>query len=192
MASCQLHDPLHSPTNSLLLPLLPLSTLDTLSPLSHLSPPSITSLPHPPRHAQVLGSIQAFTHWLSELYLTSERSNGQFTDSIVWFVSLVVDSTYPLITRDIPEKVILSACQLLLSLATTVRPKFCLSLPGVKALIKKARDGELTDIPHRVIAAALFVYCVIYNHVSACLEKKREGGRKGREGRGERYKFFHA
>ena len=113
-------------------------------------PPSLPPLPPSLRHAQVLASIQAFIHWLSEFYLTSERSNGQYTETIVWFTSLIVDVTHPLITRDIPEKVILSACQLLLSLATTVRPKFCLSLPGVKELTKKAREGELGDIPHMV------------------------------------------
>ena len=102
------------------------------------------------RHAQVLGSIQAFTHWLSELYLASQRTSSQYTDTLMWFTSVIVDSTHPLITRDIPEKVVLSACQLLLSLATTVRPKFALSLPGVKELTKKAKDGELGDIPHRV------------------------------------------
>ena len=98
----------------------------------------------------MLGSIQAFTHWLSELYLSSERNNSQYSDSVVWFINVIVDATYPLIARDIPEKVVLSACQLLLSLATTVRPKFCMSLPGIKGLMKKAKDGELGDIPHRV------------------------------------------
>ena len=118
--------------------------LFSLHILSFFSPPP--SL----RHAQVLGSIQAFTHWLSELYLASQRTSSQYTDTLMWFTSVIVDSTHPLITRDIPEKVVLSACQLLLSLATTVRPKFALSLPGVKELTKKAKDGELGDIPHRV------------------------------------------
>lgn len=120
-----------------------------------MSPPPLLPLL---RHAQVLGSLQAFTHWLSEVYLTSERNNGRYNDSIVWFTSVIVDTTYPLITRDIPEKVILSACQLLLSLATTVRPKFCLSLPGVKELTKKAKDGAMTDIPHRVRQRELYMY----------------------------------
>jgi hypothetical protein len=111
-------------------------------------------------HAQVLGSIQAFSHWLSELYLTSQRTSSQYTDTVTWFASVIVDSAHPLIARDIPEKVVLSACQLLLSLATTVRLKFALSLPGVKELTKKAKDGELGDIPHR---AQCMVYRALTN-----------------------------
>ena len=69
---------------------------------------------------------------------------------MVWFVSTIVDSLYPLVHSDIPEKVVLSACQLLLSLATTVRPNFGLHLPGVKELMLRAKDGDLSKLPHRV------------------------------------------
>ena len=118
----------------------------------------------------MLGSIQAFTHWLSELYLSSERNNSQYSESVLWFISVIVEATYPLMARDIPEKVVLSACQLLLSLATTVRPKFGLSLPGVKGLMKKAKDGELGDIPQRVrrVSNEIFISLSLSLSLSLC------------------------
>ncbi len=50
----------------------------------------------------------------------------------------------------VPEKVTLVACQLLLSLATTVRPRFLTSMSSVGDLMRKASHGELTALPQKV------------------------------------------
>ena len=104
------------------------------------------------RHAQILGTLQAFMHWLSQLYLETLRNQEQpqLRDSLGFVVTTVVSSCLPLVAQHVPEKVVLSACQLFLSLTTTVRPKFLLSLPEVQTLMAKACGNELTTLPQRV------------------------------------------
>ncbi len=65
-------------------------------------------------------------------------------------VMTLVDSVLPLIEEGIPEKVILPACQLLLSLAGTVRPKFLPTLPAIQGLMEKAATGKLSQLPQKV------------------------------------------
>ena len=96
-------------------------------------------------------------HWLAQFYLNSIRQE-QNQDMVATLVSTMVDSAAPLLTQDIPEKIVLSACQLLLSLATTVRPRFLASLPAMQGLMEKAARSQLTHLPQRV---GQYIY--IYN-----------------------------
>ena len=65
-------------------------------------------------------------------------------------VGSIVESATPLIAEDVPEKVVLVASQLLLSLASTVRPKFLISFACVQRLMEKATSGQLVNLPVRV------------------------------------------
>lgn len=104
------------------------------------------------RHAQVLGTLQAFSHWLSQLNLDSLRNQTEpsLTRTLTSLVTTLVNGITPLIVEGIPEKITLSACQLLLSLTSTVKPKFLASLPPVQGLMRKAAEGKLTQLPSKV------------------------------------------
>jgi hypothetical protein len=65
-------------------------------------------------------------------------------------VTSLVDSVTPLIVEGLPEKVVLMACQLLLSLVYTVRPRFAMSLPALQGLMERAAQGKLTALPSKV------------------------------------------
>ena len=103
-------------------------------------------------HAQVLGTLQAFTHWLSQLHLTSLRQQ-QHSESFSSILSTAVDAAVPLIAHDTPEKILLAACQLLLSLVSTVRPQLLASLPAMQGLLRRASDSQLRQLSQRVRAA---------------------------------------
>lgn len=111
-------------------------------------------------HAQVLGTLHAYSHWLCQLNLDALRSkqnNPTLQQLLQSFVSTLVDATTPLIREGIPEKVILSACQVLLSLASNVKPQVLGSLPSVRALMEKASLGKLSDLPNKVRDITVFV-----------------------------------
>ena len=104
------------------------------------------------RHAQVLGTLLAFSHWLCQLNLDSLRNEAQPTLQLTLrtLVTSLVDSVTPLIVEGVPEKVVLLACQFLLSLVYTVRPRFAASLPAIQGLMEKAAQGKLTALPSKV------------------------------------------
>lgn len=112
-------------------------------------------------HAQALGTLQAYTHWLSQLYLTSARQHST-EDTVARLVGTMVESATPLIAGDVPEKVVLAACQLLLSLASTVRPMFLTSFTCVQRLMEKATSGQLASLPIRA-------YTMIYKALCSLL-----------------------
>ncbi|KAL5473099.1 hypothetical protein EMCRGX_G027544 [Ephydatia muelleri] len=112
-------------------------------------------------HAQALGTLQAYTHWLSQLYLTTTRQH-RTEDTVAQLVGTMVESATPLIAGDVPEKVVLAACQLLLSLASTVRPKFLTSFTCIQRLMEKATSGQLASLPARA-------YTMIYKALCSLL-----------------------
>ena len=119
--------------------------------------PSSSPPPSPCRHAQALGTLQAYTHWLSQLYLTTTRQH-RTEDTVAQLVGTMVESATPLIAGDVPEKVVLAACQLLLSLASTVRPKFLTSFTCIQRLMEKATSGQLASLPARVRCGCVEVF----------------------------------
>lgn len=100
-------------------------------------------------HAQILGTLQAYQHWLSELYLSSLRQE-QSSDGISLLVSAAVGAAVPVISHEVPEKVALSASRLLLSLATTVRPCFLARVPAMRGLMDGVASGQLKSLPLKV------------------------------------------
>ena len=103
-------------------------------------------------YAQIFGTLQAYSHWLSQLYLSSLRQpdQPQLHDLVVSLVTTIADSAIPLLTHEVPEKIALSSCQLLLSLVNTVRPKFILSLSSVQKLMDRATGEGLEQLPVKV------------------------------------------
>ena len=107
---------------------------------------------YPSRHAQTLGTLQAYQHWVSQVYLTTLRGPQPTPTSsnVTAIISTITASTIPTISPDVPEKVSLMSCRLLLSVASTVRPHFLLELPSVQALLEQTSCGQLSQLPHRV------------------------------------------
>lgn len=108
---------------------------------------------HMHRHAQILGTLQAYSHWLCKLNLDSLRNQTpvpSYQETLRSLVMTLVDSVAPIIVEGMPEKVILPACQLLLSLANTVRPRFLTTLPAIQGLMGRAAEGKLTVLPSKV------------------------------------------
>lgn len=100
-------------------------------------------------HAQVLGTLQAYQHWLTKFYLATIRGE-QRQDVFQYLVSACVDVAVTVISEQIPEKICLSACRLLLSLSFTIRPHFLSSLPRVQELLTKASLGQFRSFPYKV------------------------------------------
>lgn len=51
----------------------------------------------------------------------------------------------------VQEKLLLSACHLLVSLATTVRPVFLISIPAVQKVFNRITDTSAQRLPDKVI-----------------------------------------
>lgn len=52
--------------------------------------------------------------------------------------------------RQVPEKLLLSACHLLLSLATTIRPVFLVRIRAVQKIFDRITDGSARQLPQEV------------------------------------------
>jgi hypothetical protein len=77
-------------------------------------------------------------------------------------VTTIADSAIPLLSHEVPEKISLSACQLLLSVVITVRPKFFLSLPSVQKLLERATSEALEQLPVKVYIIWNYLYMYMY------------------------------
>ena len=105
------------------------------------------------RHAQILGTLQAYSHWLCQLNLDSLRNSQAqpgFQQTLRSLVTTLVGAVTPLIQGGMPEKVVLPACQYLLSLVSTVKPRFLASLPSLQGLTETAAQGQLAQLPNKV------------------------------------------
>lgn len=51
----------------------------------------------------------------------------------------------------VQEKLLLSACHLLVSLATTVRPVFLISIPAVQKVFNRITDTSAQRLPDKVL-----------------------------------------
>ncbi|XP_051573033.1 exportin-6-like isoform X2 [Myxocyprinus asiaticus] len=107
-------------------------------------------------HAQSLAALQAYSHWLAQFCGEVQRQQDQ-----TQFVDLIRSSmaaTTPLINAKVPEKLLLSACHLLVSMATTVRPVFLMSLQVVQNifnLITENHNHRLPQEAHVLVCRAL-------------------------------------
>ncbi|XP_017381210.1 exportin-6 isoform X1 [Cebus imitator] len=90
-------------------------------------------------HAQSLAALQAYSHWLAQYCSEAHRQN---TQQFVTLISTTMDAITPLISTKVQDKLLLSACHLLVSLATTVRPVFLISIPAVQKVFNRITDAS--------------------------------------------------
>ncbi|XP_069761396.1 exportin-6 isoform X5 [Narcine bancroftii] len=95
-------------------------------------------------HAQSLAALQAYSHWLAQFYSEVQRQNPQ---QFISLISTAMEATAPLISSKVPEKLLMSACHLLLSLATTVRPVFLVRIRAVQKIFDRITDGSARQLP---------------------------------------------
>ncbi|XP_029431964.1 exportin-6 isoform X3 [Rhinatrema bivittatum] len=95
-------------------------------------------------HAQALAALQAYSHWLAQFYNEVHRQNPQ---QFISLLSSAMEAITPLISTKMQEKLLLSACHLLVSLATTVRPVFLISIPAVQRIFNRITDGSAQRLP---------------------------------------------
>ncbi|KAM8779604.1 exportin-6 [Rhynchonycteris naso] len=106
-------------------------------------------------HAQSLAALQAYSHWLAQYCSEAHR---QSTQQFVTLISTTMDAVTPLISTKVQDKLLLSACHLLVSLATTVRPVFLISIPSVQKLFNRITDASaqrLVDKAQVLVCRAL-------------------------------------
>ncbi|KAG7492044.1 hypothetical protein MATL_G00010330 [Megalops atlanticus] len=90
-------------------------------------------------HAQSLAALQAYSHWLAQFYSEVHKQNQAHFVSLI---TSVMDANTPLISAKVPEKLLLPACHLLVSMATTVRPVSLVTLPAVQNLFNLVTDSS--------------------------------------------------
>ncbi|XP_054991148.1 exportin-6 isoform X3 [Sorex araneus] len=106
-------------------------------------------------HAQSLAALQAYSHWLAQYCSEAHRQN---TQQFVTLISTTLDAVTPLISTKVQDKLLLSACHLLVSLATTVRPVFLISIPAVQKVFNRITDASaqrLVDKAQVLVCRAL-------------------------------------
>jgi hypothetical protein len=100
-------------------------------------------------HAQALGTLQAYQHWLSKFYMATLRGEQDHED-FQYHLSAFINSAVPVITSHVPEKIALAACRLLVSISFTIRPHFLSQLPPIQDLLLRASSGQLHHLPFKV------------------------------------------
>ena len=103
----------------------------------------------PSRHAQSLGTLQAYQHWLSKYYLASLRGE-QRQDVFQYLISACVNVIVSVISHEIPEKITMAACRLLVSLSFTIRPHFLSQLPRLQEVLMCSSMGQFQRLPFKV------------------------------------------
>ncbi|KAL0993693.1 hypothetical protein UPYG_G00111800 [Umbra pygmaea] len=106
-------------------------------------------------HAQSLAALQAYSHWLAQFYSELQRQNQS---RFISLVTSTMDATAPLITSKIPERLLLSACHLMVSMATTVRPVFLVTLPALQNIFNFITEKQTLRLPqeaHMLVCRAL-------------------------------------
>ncbi|XP_010140061.1 PREDICTED: exportin-6-like, partial [Buceros rhinoceros silvestris] len=97
-------------------------------------------------HAQSLAALQAYAHWLAQFYSEVHQQNPE---QFISLVSTALEAITPLISSKVQEKLLLSACHLLVSLATTVRPVFLISIPAVQKVFNRITDTSAQRLPDK-------------------------------------------
>uniref|UniRef100_A0A8C6WUQ3 Exportin 6 n=1 Tax=Neogobius melanostomus TaxID=47308 RepID=A0A8C6WUQ3_9GOBI len=106
-------------------------------------------------HAQALAALQAYSHWLAQFY---SEVHGQSQSQFINLITSAIDACSPLITAKVPEKLLLSACHLMVSLTSTVRPVFLVTLPAVRNIFNLITDNQARRLPqeaHMLVCRAL-------------------------------------
>ncbi|XP_023654269.1 exportin-6 [Paramormyrops kingsleyae] len=95
-------------------------------------------------HAQALAAFQAYCHWLAQFYSEVQRQNQS---RFVSLITSAMDASAPLISAKVPEKLLLSACHLMVSVATTVRPVFLVTIPAVQDIFDLVTVSHARRLP---------------------------------------------
>uniref|UniRef100_A0A3P8WA05 Exportin 6 n=1 Tax=Cynoglossus semilaevis TaxID=244447 RepID=A0A3P8WA05_CYNSE len=107
-------------------------------------------------HAQALAALQAYSHWLAQFYSEVHSHNqSQFIN----LITSAIDASSPLITSKVPGKLLLSACHLMVSITSTVRPVFLVTLPAIQNIFNlittENRTRRLPQEAHMLVCRAL-------------------------------------
>uniref|UniRef100_A0A667Y4X8 Exportin 6 n=1 Tax=Myripristis murdjan TaxID=586833 RepID=A0A667Y4X8_9TELE len=106
-------------------------------------------------HAQALAALQAYSHWLAQFYSEVHRQNQ---NRFITLITSAIDASSPLITAKVPEKLLLSACHLMVSITSTVRPVFLVTLPAVQNIFNLITQNQTRRLPqeaHMLVCRAL-------------------------------------
>uniref|UniRef100_A0A3Q1FV37 Exportin 6 n=1 Tax=Acanthochromis polyacanthus TaxID=80966 RepID=A0A3Q1FV37_9TELE len=107
-------------------------------------------------HAQALAALQAYSHWLAQFY---GEVHSQNQTQFINLITSAVDASSPLITAKVPEKLLLSACHLMVSITSTVRPVFLVTLPAVQNIFNlittENQNRRLPQEAHMLVCRAL-------------------------------------
>uniref|UniRef100_A0A4W6ES94 Exportin 6 n=1 Tax=Lates calcarifer TaxID=8187 RepID=A0A4W6ES94_LATCA len=108
------------------------------------------------QHAQALAALQAYSHWLAQFY---SEVHSQNQSQFINLITSAIDASSPLITAKVPEKLLLSACHLMVSITSTVRPVFLVTLPAVQNIFNlittENRSRRLLQEAHMLVCRAL-------------------------------------
>ena len=96
-----------------------------------------------------MGTLQAYQHWLSKFYLATLRGE-QPHDIFHYLLTAFINAAVPVITHNVPEKIALAACRLLVSLSFTIRPHFLSQLPLIQDLLVQASHAQFQHLPFKV------------------------------------------
>uniref|UniRef100_A0A0S7F311 XPO6 n=3 Tax=Poeciliopsis prolifica TaxID=188132 RepID=A0A0S7F311_9TELE len=107
-------------------------------------------------HAQALAALQAYSHWLAQFYSEVQSQNqSQFIN----LITSAVNASSPLITTKVPEKLLLSASHLMVSITATVRPVFLVTLPAIQNIFNRIttenQSQRLPQEAHMLVCRAL-------------------------------------
>ncbi|MED6276870.1 Exportin-6 [Characodon lateralis] len=104
-------------------------------------------------HAQALAALQAYSHWLAQFY---SEVHGQNQSQFINLITSAVNAGSPFITTKVPEKLLLSASHLLVSITATVRPVFLVTLPALQNIFNRITTENQT---HRLPQEAHILVC---------------------------------
>uniref|UniRef100_A0A3Q3GG94 Exportin 6 n=1 Tax=Labrus bergylta TaxID=56723 RepID=A0A3Q3GG94_9LABR len=107
-------------------------------------------------HAQALAALQAYSHWLAQFY---SEVHSQNPSQFINLITSAIDASSPLITAKVPEKLLLSSCHLMVSITSTVRPVFLVTLPAVQNIYNlnttESQTRRLPPEAHLLVCRAL-------------------------------------
>nr|CAB3267797.1 exportin-6 [Phallusia mammillata] len=112
-------------------------------------------------HAEALAALQPFSHWLSRLYSEAQQA-GDSQAQLAQYLNGYLDVISPILTKQVPDKVVLSASHTLLSMVTTVRATFLSQSPIVEKLFRDVSNGSCNKL-------AMQIQCLIYKALSNLL-----------------------
>ncbi|XP_047213905.1 exportin-6-like [Girardinichthys multiradiatus] len=110
-------------------------------------------------HAQALAALQAYSHWLAQFY---SEVHSQNQSQFINLITSAVNAGSPLITTKVPEKLLLSASHLLVSITATVRPVFLVTLPAVQNIFNRITTENQT---HRLPQEAHILVCRVLSNM---------------------------